>query len=69
MTAPTDRASFTLKEIAERNAVSVPTVYRHVKYGTLKVTKLGTGKRPTMRVTIAQEAQWLESLAGGQDAS
>jgi len=64
---PVGRASFKLSEVAERNSISPATVYRHVSEGLLKVVCFGSGKRPVMRVTPQQEADWLKKLEAGDD--
>lgn len=55
------RASFSIKEVAERNGVSVGTVYNAIKAKRLQVINLGTGARGAVRVTPEQEQAWLHA--------
>lgn len=58
-----DRASFTVAEIAGRNAISLATAYRAIHTGALQVVRLGSGNKPLIRVTPQQEAEWLNAHA------
>lgn len=53
------RTAYRLKEIAQRNAVGMTTLYKEIAAGRLRVRKVG---RATI-VTAADEAAWLDSLA------
>ena len=53
------RASFTVAEIAQRNAVSRITVYRAIAAGKLKASRLGDGERRGLRITPAAEVEWI----------
>jgi excisionase family DNA binding protein len=63
------RSSFTVPEIAERNHVSVPTVYRAISSGKLKSIQLGEGKRRGIRITLEQESAWHAASARSADVS
>jgi excisionase family DNA binding protein len=57
-----ERSAYSLAEVAQRAGISRASVYRAVASGALRTIKLGSGKRPTQRVTPADERSWLESL-------
>ncbi len=57
------RASYTVKEIAERSALSVTTIYREIYDGRLIVCNIGPGGRRGLRITATAEADWLKACA------
>jgi excisionase family DNA binding protein len=63
------RASFTVPEIAERNHVSVPTVYRAIQSGKLQTITLGEGKRRGIRITLEQEKAWHSACTRSADVA
>jgi excisionase family DNA binding protein len=58
-----ERTSFTIKEVAARNAVSRVTVYRAIASGQLHAVRLGEGDRRGLRVTPVAEQDWLRNCA------
>jgi excisionase family DNA binding protein len=69
MNEPVGRSAFTVEEIAERNHVSVPTVYRAIRSGKLQAITLGTGTRRAVRITLEQERAWHHACTRSADVA
>lgn len=54
----TERKSFTPREIASRNGLSHPTIYKEISAGRLKTFKVGRARR----ISEVAEREWIELL-------
>lgn len=60
MSSRTDRLAYTVVELAEAAGLGRTTIYREVKSGRLRLTKIG--KRSI--ITVAEAERWLAAVAG-----
>ncbi|NLZ43192.1 MAG: helix-turn-helix domain-containing protein [Comamonadaceae bacterium] len=60
MYSRTDRLAFTIEELAEAAGLGRTTIYREVKSGRLRLTKIG--KRSI--ITVAEAERWLAVVSG-----